>query len=207
MGGSRRVYIVDDNEGVRDSLRFQLETAGFAVKDFASGLDFLRYAETLAPGCVILDVRMPEMDGLTVQSKLAELNLNFPVIIMTGHGDVPLAVRAMRAGAIDFLEKPFSEEAILESIRLGQDRAARSSPRRQEFDKAAADRLSSLSPREREVLEGLVAGFPNKTIAYDLGVSARTVESHRARVMDKMQARSLSELVRMVLAAGINVKT
>jgi two-component system, LuxR family, response regulator FixJ len=207
MGGKQRVYIVDDDEGVRGSLEFQLKTVGFDVRSFASGVDFLRCAETLALGCLILDVRMPEMDGPAVQNRLAELNLHFPVIMMTGHGDIPLAVRAMRAGAVDFLEKPFSEEAMLESIEAAQDRAARSSPRRQKWYEAAAGRVSSLSPREREVLEGLIAGLPNKAIAYDLGVSARTVESHRARVMDKMQARSLSELIRMALAAGIGVNS
>jgi|SRR5580700_4419880 two-component system response regulator FixJ len=206
MNASQRVYIVDDDEAVRDSLGFQLESAGYDVRTFSSGVDFLNQAPSLPPGCVILDVRMPDMDGPEVQARLAEMKLSLPVVMITGHGEVPLAVRAMRAGAVDFVEKPFSEEAILESISLAANRSATPAIP-DEHAEAAAPRLKLLSAREREVLEGLVAGLPNKTIAYDLGISARTVEAHRARVMDKMQARSLPELVRLAMAAGLRLKS
>lgn len=206
MNSKARVYIVDDDEAVRDSLGFQLETAGYDVRSFASGGDFLRHAPTLPAGCLILDVRMPEIDGIELQNRLNALQLSFPIVMITGHGDVALAVRAMKAGAVDFIEKPFSEEAILQSIGLAQTRG-RATGQRNEDAEIALARIALLSPREREVLEGLVAGHPNKTIAYDLGLSARTVEVHRARVMDKMQARSLSELVRLALAAGVQTKS
>jgi two-component system response regulator FixJ len=145
---------------------------------------------------------MPEMDGLELQQRLGECGFDFPMIVITGHGEVPLAVRAMRAGAVDFIEKPFTSEAILNSLEMALARLAE--PREQDpAVVAATSKLALLSPREREVLEGLLAGLPNKTIAYDLAISPRTVEIHRARVMDKMGARSLSELVRLALAAGV----
>src|SRR5579871_2314438 len=206
MKSKARVYIVDDDDAVRDSLGFQLETAGYEVVGFASGADFLDAASTLTPGCLILDVRMPEIDGIELQARLNALNLSFPIIMITGHGEVPLAVRAMKAGAVDFVEKPFSEDAILESIKLAQSRAGPSDRTDGDAEMARA-RLALLSAREREVLDGLVAGRPNKVIAFELGLSARTVEVHRARVMDKMQARSLSELVRLALAAGVQIKS
>ena len=196
------VYIVDDDEAVRDSVSALLESKGYAVTSFGSAPEFLETARSLSAGCVVVDIRMPEMDGLELQQRLIERSLGFPLIVITGHGDVPLAVRAMKAGAIDFIEKPFALEAILDSLaaafaRLatptGQDPAA----------VAAASKLNLLSPREREVLEGLLAGLPNKSIAYDLGISPRTVEIHRARLMDKMGARSLSELIRLALAGGV----
>jgi len=205
MNASQRIYIVDDDEAVRDSLGFQLEAAGYDVRTFSSGIDFLNRAPGLPPGCVILDVRMPDIDGLEVQIRLAEMKQSLPIVLITGHGEVPLAVRAMRAGAVDFVEKPFSEEAILESIRLAANRSVTLAIP-DEHAEAAASRLKLLSSREREVLERLVAGLPNKTIACGLGISPRTVESHRARVMDKMQARSLSELVRRAMAAGLRPK-
>jgi two-component system response regulator FixJ len=201
-----KVYIVDDDDAVRDSLGFQLEMAGYAVTGYASGLDFLRDAPTLASGCLILDVRMPEIDGLELQSRLNDLELNFPTIVITGHGDVPLAVRAMKAGAVDFVEKPFSEDALLESISSALQPTRRSGTKDQ-LAEIAENRIALLSGREREVLEGLVAGSPNKVIAYELNLSPRTVEVHRARVMDKMQARSLSELVRLALAAGVPIRS
>jgi two-component system response regulator FixJ len=206
MKAIQKIYIVDDHEAVRDSLGFQLEAAGYEVRTFSSGVEFLRDAANLAPGCVILDVRMPDMDGPEVQARMAELRLNLPVIMITGHGEVPLAVRAMQAGAVDFVEKPFSEEAILDSIRLAESRGAEPIIRHEDAD-AARSRIALLSTREREVLGGLVAGLPNKTIGYDLGISSRTVEAHRARVMDKMQARSLPALVRLALSAGVQIKT
>jgi two-component system, LuxR family, response regulator FixJ len=195
------VYVVDDDDAVRDSLAFQIEAAGYEVKTFGSGGDFLNEAPSLPSGCVILDVRMPEMDGPEVQAHLNEIGLNLPVVMVTGHGDVALAVRAMKAGAIDFVEKPFGEEAILESIRLAHQRIA-SLGAAGENRADAVRRLSVLSPREREVLDHLVAGLPNKTVAYELNISQRTVEVHRASIMLKTQAKSLSELIRLALFAG-----
>jgi two-component system response regulator FixJ len=201
-----RVYIVDDDEAVRDSLSILLESKGYAVRSFRAAPDFLAAAPSLSAGCLIVDIRMPEMDGLELQQRLVERNLSFPLIVITGHGDVPLAVQAMKAGAIDFIEKPFASEAILVSLKIAFGRLAE--PAEQDPTAvAAANKLDLLSPREREVLEGLLAGLPNKSIAYDLGISPRTVEIHRARVMDKMGARSLSELIRLALAAGVRPST
>ena len=202
MLAERRVYIVDDDEAVRDSLSVLLEFKAFAVRSFASALEFLEAAPSLPAGCLIVDIRMPEMDGLELQQHLIDRSLDFSLIVITGHGDVPLAVRAMKAGAVDFIEKPFASEAILNSLDMALARLA--APNEQDpAAVAAATKLALLSPREREVLEGLLAGLPNKTIAYDLAISPRTVEIHRARVMDKMGARSLSELVRLALSAGV----
>ncbi|HTJ64269.1 MAG TPA: response regulator FixJ [Alphaproteobacteria bacterium] len=202
MATDQTIFIVDDDEAVRDSLAALLFSYGYTAVTFPSALHFLARADRAAAGCLIADVRMPDMDGLELQEKAA---VDFPhvsVVIITGHGDVPVAVRAMKAGAVDFVEKPFSEETILEAVKHALAHTAKS--RRQPDDGGeAAHRLDQLTPREREVLEGLVAGLPNKTIAYDLGISARTVEIHRAHVMDKMQVRSLSALVRLALAAGI----
>lgn len=202
MPPERCVYIVDDDEAVRDSLSVLLGSRTYAVKSFGSAPEFLAAALSLPLGCLIVDIRMPEMDGLELQQCLTERGLYFPLIVITGHGDVPLAVRAMKAGAVDFIEKPFTSEAILNSLDMALSRLA--APSEQDpTATAAAAKLVLLSPRERQVLEGLVAGLPNKTIAYDLAISPRTVEIHRARVMDKMGARSLSELVRLALAAGV----
>jgi two-component system, LuxR family, response regulator FixJ len=202
MPPERCVYIVDDDEAVRDSLSVLLESRTYAVKSFGSAPEFLTAAPSLPLGCLIVDIRMPGMDGLELQQRLIERALDFPLIVITGHGDVPLAVRAMKAGAVDFIEKPFTSEAILNSLGTALSRL--SAPSEQDpTAAAAATKLVLLSPREREVLEGLLAGLPNKTIAYDLAISPRTVEIHRARVMDKMGARSLSELVRLALAAGM----
>lgn len=202
MPAERCVYIVDDDEAVRDSLSVLLESRTYAVKSFGSAPEFLAAAPSLPVGFLIVDIRMPEMDGLKLQQCLTRRGLSFPLIVITGHGDVPLAVRAMKAGAVDFIEKPFTSEAILNSLDMALSRL--SAPLEQDPTAiAAAAKLALLSPREREVLEGLIAGLPNKTIAYDLAISPRTVEIHRARVMDKMGARSLSELVRLALAAGV----
>jgi two-component system response regulator FixJ len=204
MSAETRIYVIDDDDAVRDSLALQLEASGFAVKTFPSAREFLKEAASLPPGCVISDVRMPEIDGLELQNRLAEMRLNLPVIIMTGHGDVALAVRAMRAGAVDFIEKPFGGDAILESIRLAQSRFIE----REKSDAAsetARARLALLTPREREVFDELIRGKQNKVIAFDLNISPRTVEVHRARVLEKMQAPSLSELVRLAIAAGIQI--
>ena len=202
MTPERRVYIVDDDEAVRDSLLVLLESKAYAVRSFGSAPEFLAAAPSLPVGCLIADIRMPEMDGLELQQHLIHRSLHFPLIVITGHGDVPLAVRAMKAGAVDFIEKPFASEAILNSLDTALARL--NTPSEQDPTAvAAATKLALLSPREREVLEGLLAGLPNKTIAYDLAISPRTVEIHRARVMDKMGARSLSALIRLALAAGV----
>jgi two-component system response regulator FixJ len=197
------VYVVDDDEAVRDSLSLLLEARGYTVRSFVGAPEFLTAAPALRPGCLIADIRMPEMDGLELQQRLIERGLAFPLIVITGHGDVPLAVRAMKAGAIDFIEKPFTAQTILNSAAAALARVAEPHGRDQ-IAQAAAARLSLLTPREREVLQGLLVGLPNKSIAYDLAISPRTVEIHRARVMDKMGAHSLSELVRMGLAAGVS---
>ena len=196
------VYIVDDDEAVRDSLSVLLESKGYVVRSFGSALEFLAAAPSLPIGRLIADIRMPEMDGLELQERLRARALDFPMIVITGHADVPLAVRAMKAGAVDFIEKPFASETLLDSLDAALSRL--DTPReRDPATVAAAARLALLSPREREVLQGLLAGLPNKSIAYGLGISPRTVEIHRARVMDKMGARSLSELIRLALAAGM----
>ena len=202
MPADRLIYVVDDDEAVRDSLSVLLEARDYIVRAFASAPEFLAAAPTLRPGCLIADIRMPEIDGLELQQRLIERQLRFPLIVVTGHGDVPLAVRAMKAGAIDFIEKPFAVETILKSAEIALAQLAKPSDP-DPLTVTATTRLALLSPREREVLLGLLAGLPNKSIAYDLAISPRTVEIHRARIMDKMEARSLSELVRMSLAAGV----
>ena len=193
------VHIVDDDEAVRFSLSFLLETAGFRVETYQSAVAFLDRSGIPLQGCIVTDVRMPEMDGLTLQQKLVERGIALPVIVMTGHGDIPIAVQALKAGAVDFLEKPFDDELLINAIRIALERNQRDRSRRNETA-ALSSRLMALTPREQEVLAALVKGLPNKTIAYDLGISARTVEVHRAHLMDKMQARNLSDLVRMWLA-------
>ncbi len=200
MTGPALVHVVDDDQGVRDSLAFLLQSAGLAVRTYDSADAFLAVAPGLASGCVLTDVRMPGgMDGLALQRRLATLGGSLAVVVMTGHADVPIAVEALKAGARDFLEKPFDEDRLLTVV---QEALAASQLAEQEHQANAgiAVRLATLTPREREVLDRLVAGLPNKTIAYDLGTSPRTVEVQRARVMEKMGARSLAELVRMVLA-------
>jgi two-component system, LuxR family, response regulator FixJ len=200
------VYVVDDDEAVRDSLSGLLEAKGYIVGSFASAGEFLGVAAALRKGVLIVDIRMPEMDGLELQQSLIERSLNFPLIVITGDGDVPLAVRAMKAGAVDLIEKPFSIEAMLDSIAVALEVSTATAAKEQVQDPlaaAATARSANLSPREHEVLAGLLSGLPNKSIAYHLGISPRTVEIHRARVMDKMGARSLSELIRMTLACGI----
>jgi two-component system response regulator FixJ len=202
MPRDKRVYIVDDDEAVRDSLSVLLESKGYVVKSFVSAPEFLAAAPSLPVGCLIVDIRMPEMDGLELQQHLTDRSLDFPLIVITGHGDVPLAVRAMKAGAVDFIEKPFASEAILSSLEAALSRLT--TPSEEDPAKAAATaKLALLSSRELQVLRGLLAGLPNKSIAYDLGISPRTVEIHRARLMGKMGARSLSELIRLALAGGV----
>src|SRR5579859_6170811 len=205
METEQQVFIVDDDEAVRESLAALLISYGYSTMTFPSALHFLARSGRDLSGCLIADVRMPDMDGLELQEKVAVDFPSLAVVIITGHGDVPVAVRAMKAGAVDFVEKPFTEETILETVKRALEQSARMRGHSAVPD-GGVSRLDELTPREREVLEGLVAGLPNKTIAYDLGISARTVEVHRARVMEKMQVRSLSALVRIAIAAGIEPK-
>ncbi len=201
MPTDRVVHVIDDDEVVRQSLAFLLSSAGLAVRVHESAVAFLDVLPEVQEGCVVTDIRMPQMDGLELQRRLHEMGTALPVIVMTGHGDVPLAVEAMKAGAIDFIEKPFDDEILLSAIRSALARRARDSER--DARRAAIrDRVQRLSEREGEVLERLVAGKVNKVIAYELGISPRTVEIYRANVMTKMQADSLSDLVRMVLVEG-----
>ena len=192
------IHVVDDDAAIRDSLAFLLDTANLVSRTYESAAALLARAEQLEPGCIVTDVRMPDMSGLEMVRRLTELGVRHPVIVMTGHADVPLAIEAVRAGVKDFIEKPFDDDALLASIRAAvaeQTQAAEISGQGAEV----CSRLGTLSARERQVLEGLVAGHANKVIAYDLEISPRTVEVYRANVMTKMKAASLSELVRMVL--------
>ncbi len=194
------VHVVDDDPAIRDSLAFLLDTADLASRTYESAAALLARAAKLEPGCIVTDVRMPDMSGLEMVRRLAEIGVRHPVIVMTGHADVPLAIEAVRAGVKDFIEKPFDDDALLASIRMAVAEQAEAS---ELSDQGAEmrDRLATLSTRERQVLEGLVAGHANKVIAFDLEISPRTVEVYRANVMTKMQARSLSELVRMAILA------
>jgi two-component system response regulator FixJ len=196
------VHVIDDDEASRQSLEFLLQTAKIDVQTHASATIFLDQLPNLSAGCVITDVRMPGLSGIDLLRRLRELHIPAPVIVMTGHGDVPLAVEAMKIGAADFFEKPFDDEALLASVRSAlrqQEGEKKRGVERAEID----SRIAALSNRERDVLAGLVAGRANKQIAYDLGISPRTVEIYRANLMSKMQAASLSDLVRMALVAGM----
>ena len=196
------VHVIDDDEALRESLSFLLGTAHFEVRVYDSAVRFLEGLGQAEPGCIITDVRMPGMSGLDLLRQLAALGATFAVIVITGHGDVPLAVEAMKLGAIDFLEKPFDDNALIAAVRSALNRRGRDL----EHDSEKLEihgRIAALSNRERQVLEGLVAGQANKTIAFALGISPRTVEIYRANLMTKMHASSLSDLVRMALLAGI----
>ena len=197
--GNATIFVVDDDADVRGSLQALLEAEGFAAETFESANAFLQSDALTRQGCLIADIRMPDMDGLELQEELVRRKAGLPVIVVTGHGDVPLAVRAMKAGAIDFLEKPYDETVLLNAIRRALSEAREASERTAATHEAA-ERLLQLTERERQVLELLAAGRPNKVIAYELDISPRTVEIHRARVMEKMKAKSLAELVRMVVA-------
>jgi two-component system response regulator FixJ len=199
MAAEPVVHVIDDEPSVRDSLAVLLESAGFSVRPYDSAQAFLRSASHFATGCVLTDVQMPELNGLELQRRMSQLGIRLPVVVMTGHGDVPIAVEAMKAGATDFLEKPFDDSQLLAAVSNAIALSQRARDEAAAVGEIAA-RLATLTPREREVLDRLVAGLPNKTIAYELGSSPRTVEVHRARVMEKMGARSLPELVRMTLA-------
>jgi two-component system response regulator FixJ len=197
------VHIVDDDEAVRRSVSFALKTSGFQVRAYESGSEILKGAPDLEAGCILLDIRMPGMDGLEVQEALKSKGVTLPVVIMTGHGDVSLAVRAMKAGAIDFIEKPFEKAVLLSAIEHGMGRIKHSASSLKDADEAAT-RLQLLTAREREVLDGLAKGLPNKSIAYDLGISPRTVEIHRANLMAKLEVKSLSDALRIAFAAEAN---
>lgn len=200
MTADRIVYLVDDEEAIRRSAAFMLKTSGFAVRTFASGDEFLLAAKDLPPGCVLLDIRMPGADGLAVQQALNERGSTLPVVMLTGHGDIAMSVRALKSGAVDFIEKPFEKSELIAAIEEAFLRLE--SDDRQRFDAVEAHvRLAVLTPRERDVLRGLVDGLPNKTIAFDLEISSRTVEVHRANLMSKLGVRSLSQMLRIAFAA------
>ena len=203
MSGTERVvHVIDDDEAIRQSIGFMLRKAGFAVKTYPSGSDFLKVAKRSLEGCILLDVRMPGVDGLEVQQRLSDLGITLPIVMLTGHGDVTLAVRAIKAGAIEFLEKPFERAALLAAIEEGFRHAGRD--KREHLAAIdAATRLAALTGRERDVLDGMVLGRPNKLIAFDLGIATRTVEVHRANLMGKLHATSLSDVLRIAFAAGL----
>lgn len=196
------VYLVDDDEAVRKSASFMLRTAGYMVRTFESGSALLKAIKKLEPGCLLLDVRMPEMDGLEVQRRLRERGILMPVVIMTGHGDVNAAVRAMKAGAIDFIEKPFEKVTLVHAIGAAFEALTHADHAHRRMAEAR-DKLEILTAREREVIQGLADGLPNKTIAYNLGISSRTVEVYRANAMSKLGVRGLSETLRIAFAAGM----
>lgn len=199
---SRVVHVVDDDPAIRQSVGFLLRKAGYAVETHVSGTQFLKHVTREARGCVLLDVRMPDIDGLEVQATLAQRGIALPVIMLTGHGDVALAVRAIKAGAIEFLEKPFERATLLAAIETALAKAARIG--RDHLAAAEATvLLAALTPRERDVLDGMVLGRPNKLIAFDLDIATRTVEVHRANLMEKLMARSLSDVLRIAFAAGL----
>jgi two-component system, LuxR family, response regulator FixJ len=200
MPNEKLVHIVDDDDSVRRSAAFMLKYAGYRVESHVSGVEFLKDAKSAERGCVLLDVRMPEMDGLQVQQEMAARGIDMPVVILTGHGDIALAVKAMRGGAVNFIEKPYEKEELLRAIEEAYTRLDRSHDRDMKAGEAKI-RLASLTGRERDVLNGLVAGYPNKTIAYDLGISPRTVEIYRANMMEKLRVRSLSEALRIAFIA------
>lgn len=202
MANDPVVHVIDDDEAARESLSFLIDCAGIRVRAYESAIDFLKAVPEMEHGCIVTDVRMPEMSGVELIGRLKALGVADPVIVITGHADVPMAIQAMKAGVADFIEKPFGDDAILTAIRAA---LARHSDRSEaEAERAwIRERMATLSQREREVLDGLVEGHANKVIAYDLAISARTVEVYRANVMSKMQAGSLSELVRMATIAGM----
>src|SRR6476646_8898083 len=196
------VYVIDDDDAARQSLEFLLKTVGIKVFGFESAKVFLEKLPHIKSGCIITDVRMPEITGIDLLRRVKESGVDIPVIVITGHGDVSLAVEAMKIGAVDFLEKPFDDEMLLSSVHTALRKGVDTARHKAEVSDIT-DRLAALSQRERQVLEGLVAGKANKVIAFDLGISPRTVEIYRANVMTKMSANSLSDLVRMAITAGI----
>lgn len=196
------VHVVDDEEAIRKSVGFMLRTSGYDVHSWADGVAFLKAARHASPGCVLLDVRMPEIDGLQVQAEMAARGIAMPVIVLTGHGDIAVAVRAMKGGAVDFLEKPFERGVLLAMVEAATARV-RAGERHAADAEHARLRIAALTPRERAVLEQLACGLPNKSIAYDFGISQRTVEVHRANLMAKLGVASFSEALRIAFAAGL----
>ena len=192
------VFVVDDDEEVRSALKLLFESVGLPVICYASAVEYLDQFDDSLPGCLVVDIRMPGMSGLDMQEKLIERPVHPPVIIITGHGDVPMAVRAVQAGAIDFIEKPFRDQILLDSVHRAIEQDAE---KRGEASRLSEIRehLDQLTPREREVLELVISGMRNKNISEQLGITLSTVEAHRSRVMEKMQADSLSHLMRMML--------
>lgn len=203
MSDKRMIHIVDDEDAIRRSASFLLKTSGFAVTTWTSGVEFLKNVKNAEQGCILLDVRMPEMDGLEVQQELLDRGVAMPVIVLTGHGDVSIAVKAMKAGAVDFIEKPFEKTVLMSAIDRAFERLDDAEGRASRAADAAV-LIAGLTGREVDVLKGLARGLPNKTIGYDLGISPRTVEVHRANVMTKLNVKSLSEALRIAFAAGIN---
>ena len=202
MPGRGKVYVIDDDEAMRDSLNFLLDSAGYEVTLFDSAVKFLDALPSLGFGCVVSDVRMPGLDGIELLKRMKAGHSAFPIVIMTGHGDVPLAVEAMKLGAVDFLEKPFEDDRLIGMIEMAIQQAEPAA-RSEALTQDVAARVASLSPRERQVMNGLIAGLSNKLIARDYDISPRTIEVYRANVMTKMQANSLSELVRLAMRAGL----
>jgi two-component system, LuxR family, response regulator FixJ len=196
------IYVIDDDDAVRQSLEFLLRTAGHTVRSFDSAKPFLEILPELRSGCIITDVRMPEISGIDLLRRVKEQAADIPVIVITGHGEISLAVEAMKLGAVDFLEKPFDDDQLLAALKSTLSRGADLAERKAEVS-GINEKLAALSNRERQVLDGLVAGKANKTIAFDLGISPRTVEIYRANLMTKMAANSLSDLVRMAMTAGV----
>ena len=198
----RIVHLVDDDEAIRRSASFMLKTSGFNVQTFVSGLELLE-ERALAAGCILLDVRMPDMDGLEVQQALRARGVTLPVIVMTGHGDIDVAVQAMKHGAVDFIEKPFEKAVLLGAIEEGFARLENAGRSRARANEARV-MLQALTPREKDVLLGLARGHPNKTIGFELGISPRTVEIHRANLMTKLEVASLSGALRIAFAAELD---
>jgi two-component system response regulator FixJ len=202
MQHDQTIYVIDDDDAVRQSLQFMLKAAGITARTFESAKAFMEALPQITAGCIVTDVRMPEVTGIDLLRHIMKNNPDLPVIVITGHGDISLAVEAMKIGAVDFLEKPFDGQQLLTAVRSALSREADTGKRKADLA-AIQDKLAALSNRERQVLEGLVGGSANKNIAFDLGISPRTVEIYRANLMTKMAANSLSDLVRMAMTAGI----
>lgn len=202
---STPIYIVDDDKAVRESLASLLELEDYTVRSFEDATSFLAEIDDQTAGVLLLDVRLPDMNGLDVQARLVDMKSNLSIIVITGHGDVPMAVQAIKAGAVNFIEKPFIGDAVLESVHAAEKLTLHTVEEAKEQQDIQA-RLENLAPRERDVLRHLVIGHQNKVIAFELGISPRTVEVYRARLMDKMQADSLSHLVRMALSIGLDTE-
>ena len=202
MESKRVVHVIDDEETIRKAVGFTLRTAGFAVETYGSGVDFLKIADEAERGSIVLDMHMPDMNGLQVQAALTQMDISMPVVMLTGNGDIALAVQAMKAGAVDFLAKPIERALLLDAIDRAFARIDTAEGRALE-EAEACRQVDLLTPRERDVLEGLAQGLPNKTNAYDMGISSRTVEVHRASIMSKLGVRTLAETLRIAFAAGM----